>query len=340
MVIIMYKYASCEVYDAELTIGTPVFVGSGSVIGKKEFVIERDRINVIDMNKLMSKIYARGLINDFQKFMMTEVYGNTGDFLKTFFTADEIKRMTLYSCRSSDVFSGGKPPAEIKQFWHTPDNRPYIPGSSLKGALRTCLIGAKLLDEPPSKGAEIKKKIEAVENEYKEIMNRLSISDSEPVSPAALTLCKKYDVKPSGTVKPLPLVRECLSPGTKLKFRITIDGEDGVLSLDTIKHSIKRFSEFYSDQVKYDYKYPERCGKFNYESNLILGGGSGYISKTVVYDAAEYEDALDFVIEIMMKSFRNQHQHDKEYGVSPHTLKYTLYNGLYYPFGICSLVFR
>ena len=338
----MYKYASCEVYDAELTVKTPVFAGSGASIGKKEFVAERDLIRVIDMNKLMCEITARGIIDDFQKFMMTEVYGGTGDFLKTFFTADEIKKMTLYTCRSTDVFSGGRPPAEIKRFWHTPDNRPYIPGSSLKGALRTCLIGAKLLDEPPSTGRDIKKKIDSLENEYKSIMNRLLISDSEPVSPASLTLCKKYDVSSSGFTKSLNLIRECLTPGTKLKFRITVDGEGRALSLDKIKYSIKRFSEFYSDLVKDCYKKsPENCGMFSYDSNLILGGGSGYLSKTVVYDAAEYYDALDYVVdEIMLRYFRKHHEHDSEHGVSPHMLKYTQYNGLFYPFGICSLTFR
>ena len=337
----MYKYASCEVYDAELTVKTPVFVGSGSVIGKKEFTVGRSQINVIDMNLLMSCIYSRGLIDDFQKFMMTEVYGRADDFLKTFFTDDEIKKMTLYTCRSTDVFSGGKPPAEIKQFWHTPDNRPYIPGSSLKGALRTCLIGARLLDGAASSGDEIKRRIDALENEYKGIMSRLSVSDSEPVAPASLTLCKKYDVKPSGFAKPLNLVRECLTPGTKLKFRITIDSADGVMSLDTLKSSIRRFSEFYSDLTKEHFdKSPENCGQFSYDSNLILGGGSGYLSKTVVYDVADYDDALDYVIEIMKRSFRKHHENDYDYDVSPHTLKYTQYNGLFYPFGICSLRFR
>ena len=336
----MYRYSTSEVYDATLTVKTPVFVGSGASIGKKEFISERDRISVLDMDALMREIYQRGLINDFQKLMMTEVYKSTGEFMKTFFTPDEIKKMTLYTCRSADVFSGGKPPVEIKRFWHTPDNRPYIPGSSLKGALRTCLIGARLLDEPGVRTNEIRGKVSALEDEYKEIMNRLSVSDSEPISPSSLTLCGKYDVKASGFIKSVPLVRECLATGTKLKFRITVDSENGVMTLDKIKSSIKRFSEFYSDQVGYDYDAPDRSGMFSYDGNLILGGGSGYLSKTVVYDAAEHDDALELVVEIMMKSFRQHHMNDKANGVSPHTLKYTQYNGLYYPFGICSLEFR
>ena len=71
----------------------------------------------------------------------------------------------------------------------------------------------------------------------------------------------------------------------------------------------------------------------------IRGGGSGYLSKTVVYEAAEYEDALDLVVEIMTRSFRQHHMNDRANNVSPHMLKYTQYNGLFYPFGICSLEF-
>lgn len=335
----MYRYSTSEIYDATLTVKTPVFVGSGTAIGKKEFISERDRISVLDMEVLMREIYLRGLINDFQKLMMTETYKSTGEFMKTFFTPDEIKKMTLYTCRSADVFSGGKPPKDIYRFWHTPDNRPYIPGSSIKGALRTCLIGARLLDEPGVRTNEIRGRVSALEDEYKEIMNRLSVSDSEPISPSNLTLCGKYDVKTSGFIKPVPLVRECLAPGTKLKFRITIDSGDGVMTLDKIKSSIKLFSKFYSDQVGYDYKAPDRSGMFSYDGNLILGGGSGYLSKTVVYEAAEYEDALDLVVEIMTRSFRQHHMNDRANGVSPHMLKYTQYNGLFYPFGICSLEF-
>lgn len=336
----MYRYSTLEIYDATLTVRTPAFVGSGTAIGKKEYISECDRIKLLDMEALMREIYMRGLINDFQKLMMTETYKSTGEFMKTFFTPDEIKKMTLYTCRSGDAFKSEKSQKDIYRFFHTPDNRPYIPGSSLKGALRTCLIGARLIGEPNVKEGEIYDKVFALECEYKEIMKRLSISDSDPVSPSSLTLCKKYDVKKSGQPKSPNPIRECLAPGTKLKFRITIDSEDGVMTLDKIKSSIKRFSKFYNEQAK-KFKVPKGSGMFSYDGNLILGGGSGYLSKTVVYDAAEYEDALKYVAKIMMKSFREHyHMEDIKNGVSPHTLKYTQYNGLYYPFGICSLEFR
>ena len=335
----MYKYASSEVYSVTLTTKTPVFIGSGSTIGKKEFFVDRNKIHVLDMDAVMKAVFQNGLIDDFQNLMLSNNYSSTHEFLKSFFTDTEIKEMTRYSCQCADVFSYGKPPTEIQQFWHTADNRPYIPGSSVKGAVRTCLIGAELLDEQTVKYSEIKDKIHKLENKYNNIMRCLSVSDSEPLFPTDLTLCKKYDVNTLGTAKPLNLVRECIAPGKKLKFKITIDCSDNVLTLKTLQYAIKRFSEFYSALTKY-YILPYKCGLFTYDYNLILGGGCGYLSKTVVYEAAQYKDALKCASKYMLKKDKNKHNHDIEDGVSPHTLKYTKYSGLFYPFGICSLEFK
>jgi CRISPR-associated protein Csm5 len=246
----MYKYASSEVYSVTLTTKTPVFIGSGSTIGKKEFFVDRNKIHVLDMDAVMKAVFQNGLINDFQNLMLSNNYSSTHEFLKSFFTDTEIKEMIRYSCQCADVFSYGKPPTEIQQFWHTPDNHPYIPGSSVKGAIRTCLIGAELLDEQPVKYSEIKDRIHKLENKYNNIMRYLSVSDSEPLAPTDLTLCKKYDVNTLGTAKPLNLVRECIAPGKKLKFKITIDCSDNVLTLKTLQYAIKRFSEFYTDMTK------------------------------------------------------------------------------------------
>lgn len=335
----MYKYASSEVYSVTLTTKTPVFIGSGSTIGKKEFFVDRNKIHVLDMDAVMKAVFQNGLINDFQNLMLSNNYSSTHEFLKSFFTDTEIKEMTRYSCQCADVFSYGKPPTEIQQFWHTADNRPYIPGSSVKGAIRTCLIGAELLDEQTVKYSEIKDKIHKLENKYNNIMRCLSVSDSEPLFPTDLTLCKKYDVNTLGTAKPLNLVRECIAPGKKLKFKITIDFTDNLLTLKTLQYAIKRFSEFYSALTKY-YILPYKCGLFTYDYNLILGGGCGYLSKTVVYETAQYKDALKCASKYMLKKDKNKHNHDIEDGVSPHTLKYTKYSGLFYPFGICSLEFK
>lgn len=339
----MYRYASSEIYDVTLTVKTPVFIGSGSNIGKKEFYVERDIIHVLDMNAVMNAVFRDGLVQDFQKLMIADVYKSTYDFLKSFFSADEIKRMTRYSCRCADVFNDGKPPAKIHQFCHTPDDRPYIPGSSIKGAIRTCLIGAELLDEHEQAflHEEINKRIDTLEKKYTDIMRYISVSDSEPLSPTDLTLCKKYDVRTSGFAKPVILVRECIAPGKKLKCKITIDKTNNDMSLEKIHYAIQRFSEhYYTVLTKNHYAFPKPCGRFTYNNHLILGGGCGYLSKTNVYEAAEYDDALAYVAAFMKKKFRGQHDNDQENGVSPHMLKYTKYGGQYYPFGICSLEFR
>lgn len=53
----MYKYASSEVYSVTLTTKTPVFIGSGSTIGKKEFFVDRNKIHVLDMDAVMKAVF-------------------------------------------------------------------------------------------------------------------------------------------------------------------------------------------------------------------------------------------------------------------------------------------
>lgn len=67
----MYKYASSEVYSVTLTTKTPVFIGSGSTIGKKEFFVDRNKIHVLDMDAVMKAVFQNGLINEFQNLMLS-----------------------------------------------------------------------------------------------------------------------------------------------------------------------------------------------------------------------------------------------------------------------------
>ena len=75
--------------------------------------------------------------------------------------------------------------------------------------------------------------------------------------------------------------------------------------------------------------------------DLILGGGAGYVSKTVTYNLyPEREQALALAGRIMVKQFP-RHGHAKDAAVhkaAPHTLKTTMYKGQYYQMGRCELI--
>lgn len=89
--------------------------------------------------------------------------------------------------------------------------RVYVPGSSVKGALRTVILSALIAQEKKGSRPD------------RSILRDLSVSDSEVVPDAAMILSGKSDVNTRGEEKKLPLCRECIRPGTELRFRLTLD---------------------------------------------------------------------------------------------------------------------
>ena len=51
----------------------------------------------------------------------------------------------------------------------------------------------------------------------------IRVSDSEPLSVSDLMLCRKTDLLPDENENSISVKRECLKPGTKVKFSMEID---------------------------------------------------------------------------------------------------------------------
>ena len=150
---------------------------------------------------------------------------------------------------------------------------PYIPGSSLKGALRSALA-VKYLEngnyERNIRSIEqsadqynyrrpnnyILRETEELENRIfrlleindpdrpgsigwhnivNDIMKGMHISDSMPIGYDRLTLCGKYDIKPDGTINRLPIYRECLMPN-EVKFTMTLDRTTDKAGIDRLHY--------------------------------------------------------------------------------------------------------
>lgn len=73
------------------------------------------------------------------------------------------------------------------------------------------------------------------------------------------------------------------------------------------------------------------------KNDLILGGGTGYISKSIIYALApSVEDGVYVVKKIMKEQFKKGH-HDEGEDISPHTLKLAKMGNRYQIMGMCKL---
>jgi CRISPR-associated protein Csm5 len=177
-------------------------------------------------------------------------------------------------------------------------------------------------------------------------MRGIQISDSAPIPYEQLTLTGKYDRKPDGSVNLLPIFRECLVPGTEAYFTITLEipiMKKAGIDMQSIEEALHSFAdEHYANFEQYYAELPEDAAIAAREGvDLILGGGTGYVSKTLIYNLfSNRSEALPLAAKILNKQF-NRHGHGRDphmYKVAPHTLKTTMYENQYYQMGRCELI--
>lgn len=72
---------------------------------------------------------------------------------------------------------------------------------------------------------------------------------------------------------------------------------DGV-TVDDVRNAVRHFYEFY--RATYIPRFKNRPANFSMPEetdNLLLGGGAGFFSKTVIYNLYRYEDAKEYAAE-------------------------------------------
>ena len=99
-----------------------------------------------------------------------------------------------------------------------------------------------------------------------------------------------------------------------------------------------RFSRFYQDAFLSHFPQGHPVANIPDTPHLILGGGTGFLSKTVGYPYLkdDYAAALKWTQRILQTQ-HGRHQADISLGVSPHRARYVTYAGKRYPAGFCEV---
>ena len=357
-----------SVYDLILTTRSPLHIGSGNVSAKTDYLYDRytETVRMINPDALFRLLYTRRLADRYERFILS---GNTrlDQFLRDCgITSRELDDLCLYKVNAADALDDSHSLKEIHTFIRDSRQQAYVPGSSVKGALRTVIL-AHLLAKG-KKGHwpdELNKnkrarQMQTLEGQYlntlnikrdksgniandpvNSILRGISISDSESISDDDLILVGKIDANVKGEFKKLPLCRECVRPGTALRFKLTIDHSalPKDLSVETLMQMISSFDAYYVKTYLSRFTPPDNKASVPFENALILGGGSGFFAKSLAYPYLGTQQGMVYTEGIMRNQF-SRHGHEKDiskHGISPHTMKYGQYRGKLYPYGICEV---
>lgn len=353
------------------TVG-PVFVGNGKEITKKEYILQNQnkRAGIIDISRMYQLLKKKGLSAKFEDFLMNDPRSDLRHWLQdNQLSIREIESCIKYYLDNADTVLNHGTKIQIMECIKDPYGNPYIPGSSMKGMFRTVLLGAEVINHPDHYDADkinilnqanqktgrkayLAREIKQLESNTFCTLNRegtkpldavndnlsgLIVSDSDPLSISDLILCQKVERYVDGTEKRLNLLRECIRPGTEIALNLTIDPTRCSYSVDMIQNAVRVFSDSYYknflDAFHGICKPAKDC--------VYLGGGSGYVSKTVTYPLLGKEDGLNTTIQVFEKTgvpIQHKHYKDRRLRASPHIVKCTHYQGKTLQMGQCHIV--
>lgn len=352
----MISEAHLETYHITLTTKAPVFVGSGAVIKKSEYCYfpNMQKAYILDRDKFFAFLVDNNLLEKYEEFIFISGSDLVWFLNRCGYNHKHVSEFTLYSADVGDALDESRSIKDIHCFMRNNKGQAYIPGSSLKGVLRTVLLTKMIADKKYPDYFDIKDKRAAdrIERYYfnqlnlnfkkkedmvNDIMRSVSISDSEIIADSDFTLCAKYDISPKGNKKRINVVRECVKPGVEIRFALTIDKSYGkYISVDDIRAAISAFSAYYAKEYM---PYFTSSNVLRPEHNTIfLGGGSGYFSKNIVYPLLGHAKAVGEVSGFMKGKFSSHnHENDANQGISPRMLKCTTYRRGEYQFGLCHI---
>lgn len=353
----------CKEYHVILEVLGPVHVGNGRKLDKKSYIFtDKNHIAVIDLEKLYAYLSGKKLVQEYEKFLLQGQMKLKEWLRKQNISYKEISHCVKYRMNCGDAIQMNSPDIHISEQIKDPYCKPYIPGSSIKGMLRTILLADDILVNS-EKYAGLKntmgynilsrdkvkeyllKDMTAIEcekfhtlkrdeknrqNAVNDIMSGIIVSDSEALEMDSLVLCKKVDGHVDGRDHEINTVRECISPGTKIRFTMTVDETVTGLTISDICQAVERFAQNYNQCFVEKFQgadpLPLDC--------VVLGGGSGFVSKTIIYPMFGEKKGVENTRNILRKTVANK----TKALVSPHNIKYTQCNGKRLQMGVCRFV--
>lgn len=214
------------VYKLQINTLSPLHIGSGDTLERDfDYAVHGQQTWVIDQDALSEQVYNRSSA-EFQRLLAAIP---PAQFLQTndFRAESGLFRYVMRGVPRAAA-TGSAIQAQIK----TPFDQPYLPGSSLKGALRTLIFrhafatsGKKL--QPATLGNNRKYAVQELEQELlgrdpnHDLLRALHLADSEPIPPENLLVLQAqvFNEKSAGA----PIALECVRSDATFITTLTLD---------------------------------------------------------------------------------------------------------------------
>lgn len=328
-----------KTFKIKLTAVGPIHIGSGQIIRKQEYIYDeyQSKVYFIDGLKMTRFLKEKNLLNKFLSYINQSANkANLLYFLKNNnVKKEEWIKFTKYSLpvhqgknvnklnKVNTFENKAKPLNDIHTMIRSGNGEIYVPGSSLKGALRTVIQGyyAETESNMARKAQNrFNLSLSGLKNmtndELVKFFQKIKVSDSAVITSDHIAIYQKVDINKKATS--MPLYRECIDVGTEIEFDLTI--EDDVITHDQLNKMIISHYKNYWDKWAFGFKNTEAGNELfrigmqpsdneavNNEPILFLGGGSGFVSKTLYYQSQSRNTAKQNVFNVLKR------RHGKHY---------------------------
>lgn len=361
----MKQEGHLQVFDLILETKSPVFIGCGKRYMKKDYLFDpkSNTVSFLDESAMFTYLAEHDLADAYERYILGSMGRDLQDFLLNLckIPPSQIRAWTRCRIYAGDALDDTHTLKEILRFVRNGSGQVYVPGSSVKGALRTVLLKSILLKNPPENPDKrlpfdrfasfedayfhtlsLKKdRQQAVDigNPLNSLLRGVKVSDSLPIGDDHMCLTRKLDEFMDNTYNAINLCRECIKPGTTIRAAMTLDQSvlRGSITKDTILQAIRDASAYYQTTVTR--RYPRAANAMN-SKTILLGGGVGFQSKTVT-EPYYGDEAMDVTMDILKKAFpKHHHERDRQEGIAPRALKQTDFNHASYSYGVCEVSIR
>ena len=324
-------------YKMKLEVLTPLHIGGAdykSKLDKKEYVFDKDKgtLTLIDSEKFIIFLIKKNLFDEYIFYIQKNLTSKKNEQDKNIKLIDFLKNKNIY--KNIDEFRKKTPIKidaeieemnDIKLMLRNLQGKPYIPGTSIKGALVNFLLVNYISNNRDkfkierNKILEIAKKVnndndvKKAKNDIKRIVNEieksiiygdhkelekskrfgLSVSDTYNYSNTRIhfyrDIDEKRDTSKEEKEQDMPTYREYIMANSLFDFDITLD----IDLIEKSKFKIKNISdltEALENTSNYLINKILKDKNSSQTENLILGANTGFLQKTIVYSLFEKEE--------------------------------------------------